>query len=444
MDLRARRKLLDTIDFYRAVRRREHALRAIDELIALDPTSHEGYVKRAFTLAGVDPEGSLAATRAALARAPNDPMALYLLADAAIDAGDLASAEGHLRQALAALPGAGPILASLARVVARQGRRAEALALMNDALAHDPESGDLVLALLDLLDWASDPDGIRLRVREVLRDDPRHALAYHKLAQLALEEQDYETARGWLREVLRLDPTYQLAQLALKTLELVSPDKQRESPRLAEMQRALDASARTRFGRPKHGLAQVTLEGLGKVAARHAEFLETLPAEVTWCRLSFGGEKFEFITQEVPRLGRQALLRRSALEGLHVPPIDLRYANLSFSEVTDCVWDGARFDGAVAVETRLRGGGFERCSFGRTDFSDARVDGVAFVECAMEGVDFERVELTGATFDRCAMDGAALSGTAFRRCVFREVDWSSVDVSRASFEDCDGGGPSPT
>lgn len=76
--------------------------------------------------------------RAAVQRAPLDPLAWIMLAEAELDAGDARLGEAAARRALALRPGHPEALARLGRAYAMQGRREEAADALRRASAHVP------------------------------------------------------------------------------------------------------------------------------------------------------------------------------------------------------------------------------------------------------------------------------------------------------------------
>ena len=159
-----------------------------------------------------------------LAAAPGQPDALHLLAMAARDRGDPASAEQLFREALSGAPRRADILVNFGNFLSSQGREREARSRLSKAVRLDP---DLVSAWYHLGLLSLKTGDLREARRCATRATalaPRHASAWELLAAVQQKCGETEAAIATCRQVIRRQPEvprmhYSLGQLLRQECE---------------------------------------------------------------------------------------------------------------------------------------------------------------------------------------------------------------------------------
>jgi Tfp pilus assembly protein PilF len=130
------------------------------------------------------------ASEAAAARMPDDPGPRLDLARAALDDGELESAEAHVAAADAIAPGHPTAAWLLARIRAGQGDHPAAIAALDVALAKFPRDRELLVMKADsLYRLERDTDAATL-LQIVLEIDPEHLAAHALLTRIRREQGD--------------------------------------------------------------------------------------------------------------------------------------------------------------------------------------------------------------------------------------------------------------
>ena len=152
--------------------------------------------------------------------APGDPRPPWLLATAALDAGQLGEAEAALATLAAQIPGDNRVQVLRALLAERRGRPEEALARMRAAVRRRPAQDNL-LELANLESRLGRMADARRTLAALLARFPGDRNARSFLAQLELGSGSIEQAVRLYAELVRREPTYtELANLGVAQLLL--------------------------------------------------------------------------------------------------------------------------------------------------------------------------------------------------------------------------------
>ena len=143
---------------------------------------------------------------ALLSQSPDEPRAIMLLAMAAQQSGDMASAAEHWRRAAALCPDAPDVHNNLAVVLETLGRHEEAEAACRKALALQPDFAEAECNLANALRTQGRHAESEAALRRSLAIKPDNSTAWHNLAGLLYLDRRLDEAVTACREALRFDP----------------------------------------------------------------------------------------------------------------------------------------------------------------------------------------------------------------------------------------------
>jgi tetratricopeptide (TPR) repeat protein len=203
------------------------AVESLRQLLATDPDDAEGHALLAIALYNLR---RLHAARyeagAAVALAPESPLAHYAMGTVETGARHFAAAESHFQQALAHEPHAPGLLRALAGLYALWGRRERVQPLLLEALALEPGDPATLIALGEHALQQGRPDEAGERALAALHIDPESADGLALMGQVLLGRGHAADAREHALQALRIDATHRGA------LYLLSGVKARQNPLL--------------------------------------------------------------------------------------------------------------------------------------------------------------------------------------------------------------------
>lgn len=144
--------------------------------------------------------------RDAVARAPHDAIAWIVLAEAELDAGDVAAGEAAVRRALALRPGHPEALARLGRAQSMRGQRAEAAATLRAAAANAPRHPGIAVWLGHALEDAGDAEAAAdayARAHALAPDEPQIAAYLLAWRRKLCDWRDLDALAHQVRDAVR-------------------------------------------------------------------------------------------------------------------------------------------------------------------------------------------------------------------------------------------------
>ncbi|HYM43233.1 MAG TPA: sulfotransferase [Steroidobacteraceae bacterium] len=219
---------------------------------------------------------------------PGDIQCLWLLGAALLDQGRAAESIAMLERALAAAPDFSEARVDLARACRRAGRTAESRAAVRSVLEKTPQHHRAWLAYGDVLVDLGQYDDARIAFERARATDPERARIEE--ASAALTRDDRKTAEGLFREILRRDASHAGALCGLAAVSLAA-DVPADAERL--LRHALRQSEHLPLA--YRGLGPVLL-ALGRVeeadaAARHLQKIEPENPQ-TWIIMATVASRF--------------------------------------------------------------------------------------------------------------------------------------------------------
>ena len=137
---------------------------------------------------------------------------------AAMDRGEMESAEHLFRQAIDLEPHMAAALTNLGNLVYRQGETAEARRLYERALEHDPSQAEARYNLANLLDDLGETDLAIAELRKVCAAAPEFADAHYNLGLMLAQVGGSAQAKQYLERYLELDGASEWASHARQYL----------------------------------------------------------------------------------------------------------------------------------------------------------------------------------------------------------------------------------
>ena len=156
-----------------------------------------------------------------LARRPNDPAAIRLLAEIAAAVGAVPEAIELLRKALRLAPSYTDARLRLARLLYKRNHMAEAIALLDDILTHDPENEGARSSKAATLERIGEYDAALAIYDKLLKEAPERPGIWMSYGHLLNTLGRLEDSIAAYREAVRLRPNFGHAWWSLANLKTV-------------------------------------------------------------------------------------------------------------------------------------------------------------------------------------------------------------------------------
>jgi len=154
-----------------------------------------------------------------LARNPNDPAAIRLLAEIAAAVGAVPEAVELLRKALRLAPSFTEARLRLARLLSKSNQMAESLELLNDILAHDPQNESARSSKAATLDRIGEYGAALAIYEQLLKEGPERPGIWMSYGHLLNTLGRIEDSIAAYREAVRLRPDFGQAWWSLANLK---------------------------------------------------------------------------------------------------------------------------------------------------------------------------------------------------------------------------------
>ena len=141
-----------------------------------------------------------------MVKRPDNARAYHNLGLAELAAGNLATAEAHLREVIARVPDSAEPHFSLGSILSRQGRQAEAIASYQAAVRHDPDHNLAHNNLANLLFDAGRREEAGRHYAESVRLQPDFAGARNSYGNWLIETERFAEGLAQCKEAIRLQP----------------------------------------------------------------------------------------------------------------------------------------------------------------------------------------------------------------------------------------------
>jgi tetratricopeptide (TPR) repeat protein len=158
-------------------------------------------------MAGGDPRAALPRFQSAYRADPENPSALFLLADCLREQGDWLTSMEYYRRAIAAAPDFATAYAHLAVLEFDHGDRDEAMRLLDEILQRDPGSFPVLMTAGELSETMNSGRAAEY-YRRAAKIDQRRVEPVAKLAMLAEKRGDAAEARKLWKEALEIDANH--------------------------------------------------------------------------------------------------------------------------------------------------------------------------------------------------------------------------------------------
>ncbi|MFB3854983.1 MAG: tetratricopeptide repeat protein [Vicinamibacterales bacterium] len=222
-------------ELYRRERRWSDAVAVYEKVAAGDPRNLEAKVNLAEALLNLeDPLRTVEARdllKAVLASRPEDAQALYLLAMALEELGDLDEAEATARRLVGARPEVPFAHAALAQLLSSRGAYDRALEVLREAEKKFPSNVTIMFQTGAVLEQAGRHEDAEREFKKVLERDPLHAPSLNYLGyMLADRGERLEESVDYIKRALAIEPenaayldSLGWAYFKLKRLDLAEP-----------------------------------------------------------------------------------------------------------------------------------------------------------------------------------------------------------------------------